>query len=1654
MDNNYSIELVSTPQRFNNGHAGVHVVDEVGNVVASIHGGPAKGYGSFGHGFPNSVYQDSTPLVVNIGGENYTLGDQGYTPEHRHTLVSGLTFEDAIAMLDDAGQSARDLFGDNTQYQAAYIPGDLSIYERLTGIALAGDPHALYQNSNSVAYVVVKAIEFFATYVYETGVVEPVDWENWPVNLPGYLGGWYGELQQVGLSVENLPFGTGIPFSYTSTSSVIQLGDLSRYSEEVLEGIIQSLPQNAVLTRTVFVHHNGEVHETGVIDYSGGYDRIEVVLDANDNVVSRRYVLGDQNRNENGSYSAPRTESGGWGGPSDSTGSGGRSSEGGNGWSTHDGRPIIIDLDRDGIEITIEKNVLFDWDNDDFVEQGSWVSADDGLLVLDLNVDGSRGAGDGIIDQTHELVWSLWGDEGDTDLQALGRAFDDNGDDVIDTNDGVWSELRIWQDLDQDGETDDGELRSLAHWGITQINVFYDDGSTFENVDDDITLFGNTLHGLASFRHNGSAIHTDEDVSADEDGLYTASTGVGDISLSYNSLGWRRIETDVGYDIQFETGEELRYAVITTDTAPNINLDDFVLDGATGDDRSNHLNATWHSRSVQIDGSAGDDSVWGGNADDFIAGGTGSDDIRGHGGNDLLFVDAADFTRHVDGNEGIDTLVVNDTANVSIILQSHNVEAVYSGAGNDFLSGADLWHDLPISGGDGDDTILGGLSSDNLQGGAGNDSISADYGSDYVFGGEGNDTLDGGQGDDWVNGGAGDDYVIDRDGDNRLSGDVGNDTLIGGAFDDTLLGGAGDDELSGGLSDDTLIGGSGNDTLYYWNGDDSLDGGDGDDVFIIDEQGLNEGYSRWGWSIVLGGLGTDFLETQFSLAGTDIRHVSGNQWQINRNDNDGSHVIIDVLDVETITFSSGETITLSTDAALDTSDAYVRSNPDDYMGDGSGNNGAGSYFVDGVRVSFAGNDTLGGSNSANDLNGSTGHDLIYGFDGADTIYGMSGNDSISGGDGDDTLNGFSGADLIEGGAGNDTLDGLSGSDILFGEEGNDLLIGQSGSDFLSGGLDADTLMGGEGSDTLVGDEGNDELHGGSGSDNLNGGEGNDHLHGWYGHDVLLGEAGDDSIFGGGGYDSLVGGAGDDSMSGGSEDDILSGGEGADTLDGGDGFDILSGGEGADSIDGGGGILDLVEYATSDAAITVNLSTATASGGHAGGDTLINVEGVFGSVFADMITGNGEDNTLAGNDGQDTLSGGSGHDNLDGERGSDVIYGGDGFDRLWGGLNDDSLFGEDGDDTLYGGAGDDTLYGDSGNDLLIGDALEAHYSAEDTPIVLPTMTLGSSDLVSLTYIASHTDLISSLGADAQAGREHFNSTGADAGLTITFDALSYLASHDDLIMLYGFDLEAATQHYIEIGAGENRVIDFDALQYARNYEEVRDAYGNDQADLARHYIAEGHTEGLVWASATADALNETQWDAFLAAGGSFEDVIFGGAGDDTIEGRDGNDNLYGDDGSDLIEGGLGHDAIFGGGQSDTIDAGAGNDTVQSGMGRDMVTLGEGDDIFHGDGHHDTWGRDEVRGGAGDDTFFFHGSEDIATGGAGDDTFVFSSVLAAADTSITDFGTDMDVLQFHGITESDLTTAIVGSDTLITWANGSVSLEGVDQTNLTSDHFEFL
>ena len=142
---------------------------------------------------------------------------------------------------------------------------------------------------------------------------------------------------------------------------------------------------------------------------------------------------------------------------------------------------------------------------------------------------------------------------------------------------------------------------------------------------------------------------------------------------------------------------------------------------------------------------------------------------------------------------------------------------------------------------------------------------------------------------------------------------------------------------------------------------------------------------------------------------------------------------------------------------------------------------------------------------------------------------------------------------------------------------------------------------------------------------------------------------------------LDAGGGNDTLSGAGAPDILVGGSGTDILKGGDGSDILRGGAGNDTLDGQGatGNFDLIDLSDASAGFTFALGASgngsfngTAVG--LGTDTYSNMEGVIGSDFNDLLTGNASDNEIRGGLGNDTINGGLGNDTLIGNAGNDVF----------------------------------------------------------------------------------------------------------------------------------------------------------------------------------------------------------------------------------------------------------------------------------------------------------------------------------------------------------------------------------------------------------------
>jgi hypothetical protein len=126
--------------------------------------------------------------------------------------------------------------------------------------------------------------------------------------------------------------------------------------------------------------------------------------------------------------------------------------------------PLLLDLDDDGIEISslAGSSIHFDYNGDGFAELTGWVSADDGILTIDDN-------GNGVVDSGLELFGSSTQD-GFAVLEKL----DTNGDGKIDAQDADFDKLRVWRDLNQNGISDPGELKTLPETVVASISLYRD----------------------------------------------------------------------------------------------------------------------------------------------------------------------------------------------------------------------------------------------------------------------------------------------------------------------------------------------------------------------------------------------------------------------------------------------------------------------------------------------------------------------------------------------------------------------------------------------------------------------------------------------------------------------------------------------------------------------------------------------------------------------------------------------------------------------------------------------------------------------------------------------------------------------------------------------------------------------------------------------------------------------------------------------------------------------------------------------------------------------------------------------------------------------------------------------------------------------------
>ncbi|WP_094160434.1 calcium-binding protein [Thiomonas delicata] len=173
--------------------------------------------------------------------------------------------------------------------------------------------------------------------------------------------------------------------------------------------------------------------------------------------------------------------------------------------------PLVLDLDGDGLEITpLSAGVLFDANGDAIKTGTAWVGADDGMLAWDRNGNGSIDGGAELFGDETVLASGQKAADGFAALAELdrGSVVDGQligaGDGVFDARDAQYANLRVWRDLNQDGISQAGELKTLAESGVQSIQL----GSTAVN----------TSYGDAQLVQKGS--YTRADGSAAQAGSF------------------------------------------------------------------------------------------------------------------------------------------------------------------------------------------------------------------------------------------------------------------------------------------------------------------------------------------------------------------------------------------------------------------------------------------------------------------------------------------------------------------------------------------------------------------------------------------------------------------------------------------------------------------------------------------------------------------------------------------------------------------------------------------------------------------------------------------------------------------------------------------------------------------------------------------------------------------------------------------------------------------------------------------------------------------------------------------------------------------------------------------------------------------------------
>ncbi|WP_304487918.1 calcium-binding protein, partial [Dyella sp. EPa41] len=517
--------------------------------------------------------------------------------------------------------------------------------------------------------------------------------------------------------------------------------------------------------------------------------------------------------------------------------------------------PLALDLDGDGKVGTLAESnwsgALFDHDGDGIRTASGWVDGSDGLLVRDIN-------GNGTIDNGGELFGDQTllrnGQRAANGFEALAD-LDSNGDGLIDANDAAFASLRIWRDLNGDGISQANELSTLNELGIESLSLVY--ANTNTSVD------GGALVGIGSYTRRNEdgtlTTHVMQDFDLDNDALHSKFGDQIDIPEELQSLinmqgmgalrdlreacalssGLAQLVRDFSIAQTREGQQTLLGDILLAwaETSPLWSDQGITLhaSGATENADSDNVirltpNQTLDQTITVLDadtarkirivqillGEVPAADLWWGQ--DNVAAYLKVYDTFFNGSYQQLALQTR-LKPYVDGiglTFGANGIGLDFTPMIGLLSQASQVDSVHAAA--DFI---ELIQFMPAFASN-KAVYLPALASvlDQASQAGGSEALIALFSKTSLLG---DLNLVFGPNGGVVNGSAKDDVLV---------GDAGTDTLNGGAGDDVLVGGAGNDVLDGGNGSNRLLGGSGDDTLKVATNatNNVFIGGTGDDV--------------------------------------------------------------------------------------------------------------------------------------------------------------------------------------------------------------------------------------------------------------------------------------------------------------------------------------------------------------------------------------------------------------------------------------------------------------------------------------------------------------------------------------------------------------------------------------------------------------------------------------------------------------------------------------------------------------------------------------------------------------------------------------------------------------------------------------------------------